>query len=106
MMNWADAVPFPFLVNEPVSRRVGEIFSESFERAAHNPFCGTKNHYAFARGESSDPFRRQDLAPPENFVGHPVSNPGKTILHEQGGFDRRLPMPIQEMIEKFLIEFS
>src|ERR1700730_7820323 len=32
-MNRTDAAAFPFLVNEPVARRIGEIFAESFERA-------------------------------------------------------------------------
>ena len=35
-MNWADAVAFPFLVDQPVARRIGEIFAERFERAANN----------------------------------------------------------------------
>jgi hypothetical protein len=48
-MNRAAAAAFPFLVNEPVARRIGEIFAESFERATDNPFRPTEDRGAFAR---------------------------------------------------------
>jgi hypothetical protein len=33
-MFWANAVALPFLVDQPVARRIGEIFAECFERSS------------------------------------------------------------------------
>ncbi|MEY2485007.1 MAG: hypothetical protein QOH39_655 [Verrucomicrobiota bacterium] len=45
-----------------------------------------------------------DFRPPENFVRHPVTNSGKTILHEKNGLDRRFAMAAEKLINEFLIE--
>lgn len=42
------AVALPFLVDEPTSRRIGEIFAQSFERLLHDEFCRVKNRGALA----------------------------------------------------------
>ena len=41
---------------------------------------------------------------PQNFVSHPVTNPGKAILHQQDGFNRSLLVSAEKVIDKFLIE--
>src|ERR1700730_12369975 len=43
---------------------------------------------------------------PEDFVRHPVADSGKAVLHEQDGFDRRLPMSIQELTDEPLIKLG
>jgi hypothetical protein len=43
---------------------------------------------------------------PENFVRHPITNSGKSVLHEDDGFNRCLAMSIQELIDEFLVELS
>src|SRR5256885_1205536 len=49
--------------------------------------------------------RRYNFRAPKNFVGHPIPNSRKSALHQERGFDRRLPMSIQEAVHEFLIEF-
>ncbi len=41
-MFWTNSVTFPFLVDQPVARRIGEILAECFERAARDEFSRTK----------------------------------------------------------------
>src|SRR5438128_12589126 len=43
----ADAGAAPALMNEPAARRIGEIFTESFERAAHDEFRLVQQRGAF-----------------------------------------------------------
>jgi hypothetical protein len=48
-MNRADAIAFPFLVDQPVARRIGEIFAERFERSSDNEFSRPEKRGAFSR---------------------------------------------------------
>src|SRR5881296_454756 len=48
-MNWADAVAFPFLMDEPVLRRVGEIFAECFQRTPDDEFGRPKELMSILR---------------------------------------------------------
>ena len=47
-MDWANAVAFPFLVNQPVARRIGKIFAERFERSLHNELSRSEKRGAFS----------------------------------------------------------
>jgi hypothetical protein len=38
-MDWTDAVAFPFLMDQPVARRIGEILAERFERSSNDKLC-------------------------------------------------------------------
>ena len=105
-MNWANAVPFPFLMDQPVARRIGEILAERFERSSDDEFGRTENHGAFAPVQFSCPLRRQNFCPPENFVGHPIPDSGETALNEQDGFDRRFSMSIQKLADNFPVELA
>jgi hypothetical protein len=48
-MNRADASAFPFLVDQPVAWRVGEIFAERFEGSSDNKFRRPEKVGALAR---------------------------------------------------------
>ena len=39
---------FPALMNEPSSRRIGEVFAERFQRSPDDEFCGAENRDALA----------------------------------------------------------
>ena len=90
----ADSTAFPFLMNEPVLGRIGEIFAESLQRAADDEFRGAKNRGALEGTQFVDSLRWQNFCPPQDFVGHPITDSRKTALHQQDGFDRCFTMPI------------
>ncbi len=48
-MNRADAVGFPFLMNQPLFWRIGKIFAERFERSADDEFGRAEKFGAIVR---------------------------------------------------------
>ena len=48
-MNRTDAAAFPFLVNEPVARRIGEISAERFQGSSNNELSRAENRSVFPR---------------------------------------------------------
>ena len=50
-VRWRGQTPsaFPFLMDQPIARRIGEIFAESFQRSPDDEFCRAENRDALAR---------------------------------------------------------
>ena len=105
-MAWADAIAFPFLVDQPIARWIGEVRADDAERFAGDEARFTKQAVALRGGERSGWCQRGDLRAPENFVGHPVADAGETALQKQDGFDRRPGVAAQKCVEEFSIEVA
>ena len=48
-MNRADPVAFPFLMDQPVAWRIGEILAERLQGSADDELCRAENRSAFVR---------------------------------------------------------
>src|SRR5207244_10669208 len=47
---------------------------------------------------------QQDFCTPQDCIRHPIADSGKTVLHEQNGFDRRFTVSMQKLRDEFKIE--
>jgi hypothetical protein len=93
----ANALGGPALVEEPVFWRVAEGFADFFEGDAGDEadfFVEAGEFGGFKRGGR---FVRREGGAPEDFVGHPVADSGKTFLVEERGFEGEAAVALQEI---------
>jgi hypothetical protein len=81
-MTRANAIAFPFFMDKPTARRIGEILAEGFQRFADDKFCGVKQRCAFSRCQFSGVLCRMNSRSPQNFVRHPITNSREAILQK------------------------
>ncbi len=99
------AFPFPLLVDQPIGGRIGKIGTDDAERFARDKPRLLEQSRPPHRRQRAGQNGRRNLCAPKNLVGHPVPNPGKSILHQHDGLDRRARVTIEERVQKLLIEF-
>lgn len=102
----ADAIAFPFLMNQPISRRIAKVRGYQAERFRCDKARLAEEAAAFGGGQTPDNSRWRDPGSPENFVGHPVADPGETALQKKDGFDRCAGVTPEEGVEEASIEFG
>ena len=83
----AESSRFPAVREEPRSRRIGSVLTDDAEGIVANlANVGMEIGNCFLREESSEGSWRKACSP-KNFVGHPVADAGKELLHEEKGFE-------------------
>ena len=103
-MTRADAIAFPFLMDQPIARRIGEFGADDAERFTGDEARFVEQTDSLRCGELAGWRQWSDPRAPKNFVCHPVADAGETTLQEQHGFYRRPGMATEERVEEFLIE--
>src|SRR5947207_10175562 len=104
-MTRANPPALPFLMDEPTSRWIREIFTECSQRFFDDEFRFEKKTCSLPRCQFISGRSRIDSRSPKYLVRHPVADSGETVLHEQDGFDRCFEVSIQELIEEPPVKF-
>lgn len=101
----AESSRFPAVREEPRSRRIGSVLTDDAEGIVANlANVGMEIGNCFSREESSVGSWGKACSP-KNFVGHPVADAGKELLHEEEGFERGTGAAGANVFEFFLTEF-
>ena len=104
-MTRANPPALPFLMNEPTSRWIGEIFTECSQRFFDDEFRFEKKIGPFQRRQVVSGRSWIDSRSPKYLIRHPVADSRETVLHEQDGFDRCFRVSIQELIDEPPVKF-
>ena len=91
-------------MDQPRFRWIGEVLSERAQRFAGDKFRFLEQYRTLLSSEPGAVNCRMNLCAPQNFIRHPITDSGKTILHQQDRFNRRLSVSSQKFIDEFLIE--
>ena len=100
----AHPVALPLLMDQPISRRVGEIGADDPQRFARDKPGLSEQSRTLRCGQRARRSRGHDFRAPKNFVRHPVSDSSEPILEQQNGLDRRPRVPIEERVQKLAIK--
>ena len=68
---------------------------DRFQGSPNNCACFPIETATLIQVQRSRPLGRMDTASPEDFVSHPVSDAGESLLHQEDGLNRRFRFPIQ-----------
>jgi len=101
----AESSRFPAVREEPRSGRIGSVLTDDAEGIVANlANLVMEIGNCFSREESSVGSWGKACSP-KNFVGHPVADAGKELLHEEEGFERGTGAAGANVFEFFLTEF-
>jgi len=96
---------FPAVREEPRSGRIGSVLTDDAKGIVANlANVGMELGNCFSREESSVGSWGKACSP-KNFVGHPVADAGKELLHEEKGFEWGTGAAGADISEFFLTEF-
>ena len=101
----AESTRFPAVREEPRSRRIGSVLTDDAEGIVANlANVGMEIGNCFLREESSVGSWGKACSP-KNFVGHPVADAGKELLHEEERFEWGTGAAGADILEFLLTEF-
>ena len=92
------AASFPAFVQQPIARRIGSNLSRWLRvTRATTKRVLRQSASSFAPVILAGRRTRHDLRAPENFIRHPVADPGKPFLQQEHGFNRRAGVALNEI---------
>jgi len=100
----ADAIAFPFLMNQPITRRIAEFRTDDPKRLGRDKARFAEKPSAFRGRQAAGKPQWSDLRAPKNFVCHPVADPRETLLQKKNCFCWCPRVVSQECVKKFPIE--
>lgn len=99
------AFALPFLVDQPIWRRIREIETDDPQGFARDKTCLSEQSRPLRARQCARRSRRRYFRAPKDLVRHPVPDSNKSSLQKQDGLDRRPCVTIEERVHKRAIEF-
>lgn len=87
----------PTLVQKPATRRIGIVLTDGAECRAYDEAGVAPERAELLLVQSAAWAAGRDPGTPKNFVRHPVSNPGKSVLEKEDRLDRRAAVSPNEL---------